>query len=586
MSSIAERAAPQVADGAPFASFAQIVRMLLPSVDKLAFYDAQGAALWISDGVEEPELRGRIEMLLAQHAPHRTAPPGYSNHPPHRATAPICALPIHDARRSLLGALAVVQRPASGEPHSQRASTVESLLAPLIEIIAYSWESGRRRTPSPPLHSQQMQAQPAATPAPAVLRRTLTLATQRVRCAFGAIVAADRPFTLSRRLAPEESDLAMNAAIDAVREHMLRLMQVRREPLIANRAANGAAYKFLAHPVRSSEGRLAALILLFRSAYDSDFAHCDVEALSDIAAELSDDVIGSLLARATPVQQLPQPLARSVSLLAGDSTRAQPSAATARLRVQPITMEARIRAALRADDLDLYAQRITPLREPAEPRRFEVLLRMHDADKLCAPSAFFGAAADCELMPELDRWVIRNLLRRLREHAAAVRAARWEFCVNLAAQSLTSSGFSEFVVAEVCRSGVPAGRLVFELSESHALEHQDAVDVLAARLRDVGCRIALDNCRAGFDTLSTLRKWPVSCLKIDGSLIRDVEINPRSEALVRALVQLAGGVGVETVAECVETAGVCAKLIDIGVDYAQGFHLGAPQPIERLFISG
>ena len=75
----------------------------------------------------------------------------------------------------------------------------------------------------------------------------------------------------------------------------------------------------------------------------------------------------------------------------------------------------------------------------------------------------------------------------------------------------------------------------------------------------------------------------MSCVKIDGSLIRDVVDNPRSEALVRAVVELAGGIGIETVAECVETADIRGKLLDIGIDYAQGFHLGAPQPIERFF---
>jgi EAL domain-containing protein (putative c-di-GMP-specific phosphodiesterase class I) len=186
-------------------------------------------------------------------------------------------------------------------------------------------------------------------------------------------------------------------------------------------------------------------------------------------------------------------------------------------------------------------------------------------------------------MPEVDRWVIRRLLTKLRENAARVRAGQLEFCINVAAQSLTEDRFSEFVVAEVCRSSIPAGLLVFEVSECDALEHQYAFECLGARLRDVGCRIALDNCRAGLTTFGPLHKWPVSCVKIDGSLIRNMASSSRSESVVRAVTQLASNMGIETVAERVEDASLCGKLADIGMDYAQGFHFGQPAPLAQLF---
>jgi EAL domain-containing protein (putative c-di-GMP-specific phosphodiesterase class I) len=466
---------------------------------------------------------------------------------------------------------------------------------------------------------------------------------QRIECAFGAVVAADRPFTLTHRTSPDESDVATGAVIDTVSSHMLKLMRVRREPLIANGAGHGRAasapYKFIVFPVQSRSGRLVALIMLFRNAHDRDFVPWDVEALADIAKELSDDVLEELArapADGDAAPEAPAPQATHAPRDISEPTRAAPAPRDiseptrvapaprniseptrvtpaprniseptrvapaprniseptrvapappriALTRVQPITMDARIRMALRDGAFDLYAQKISALRGAPRPERFEVLLRMHDADKIRAPHAFFAAAEMGSLMPDLDRWVIRNLLQMLRRRSDAVRAGRWEFCINIAAQSMVSDAFREFVVAEVCRSSIPASLLVFEFSESNALEHQDAVEIMAARLRDVGCRIALDNCRSGFDTLSTLRRWPVSCVKIDGSLIRDVVDNPRSEALVRAVVELAGGIGIETVAECVETADIRGKLLDIGVDYAQGFHLGAPQPIERFF---
>lgn len=246
-------------------------------------------------------------------------------------------------------------------------------------------------------------------------------------------------------------------------------------------------------------------------------------------------------------------------------------------------MDERIRTALREGSFDLYAQKISPLRDSQRPARFEVLVRMQDANLLRPPASFFEAAEAGTLMPELDRWVIHELLTTLRRNAALVRSGRWEFCINLAAQSLVADRFSDFIVAEVCKSSIPAGLLVFEVSECDALEHQYALEFLGARLRDVGCRIALDNCRAGLTTFGPLHKWPVSCVKIDGSLIRNVATSARSESVVRAVTQLASSMGIETVAERVESPDLCDKLKDIGIDYAQGFHFGQPQPLAGLF---
>jgi EAL domain-containing protein (putative c-di-GMP-specific phosphodiesterase class I) len=99
----------------------------------------------------------------------------------------------------------------------------------------------------------------------------------------------------------------------------------------------------------------------------------------------------------------------------------------------------------------------------------------------------------------------------------------------------------------------------------------------------VGCRIALDNCRTGLGTFGLLRDWPVSCLKIDGSVIRDVSAHAQARSVVRAIAELAQQRGIETVAECVETEEVRATLWEIGLDFAQGFHIEAPQPLESLF---
>jgi Amt family ammonium transporter len=218
-----------------------------------------------------------------------------------------------------------------------------------------------------------------------------------------------------------------------------------------------------------------------------------------------------------------------------------------------------------------------------ESPRFEVLVRMRDAGKLHGPTSFFAAAESSRLLPDLDCWVIGELLRTLRKRAVTVRASSLEFSINLAGQSLATDQFAEFIVAEVCRTAIPAGLLVFEISERTALEHEDEMGTLSARLRDVGCRIALDNCRSGLGTLDPANRWPVSRVKIDGSLIRNIGVSSRSESQVRAVAQLAADRGIETVAECVENERIHEKLLNMGIDFAQGFHFAKPQPLSTLF---
>ncbi|HEY5808793.1 MAG TPA: EAL domain-containing protein, partial [Povalibacter sp.] len=426
-------------------------------------------------------------------------------------------------------------------------------------------------------------------------------------------------------------------AIDNVRAQVLRWLQVRSEPLVLNAAGPGRnqqlPYKLLALPVRDSTQRVVALLMLFRSARARDFAGVDVDELTQIAAKIPADALATLAPEPTaamsPTEAIPPQrtqLARPATPVAAQpAVRAQPKPAAAASkpvaptqprRAEPpvlatpalispapvmrpvsttakpiiatpavanLTMDARVRSALRDGAFDLYAQKISPLKEAGQSPRFEILLRMREGNQLHTPSTFFNAAETSKLLPEVDCWVIGSLLKALRKRAVTVRASSLEFSINIAGQSLATDQFSDFIVAEVCRSAIPAGLLVFEISERTALEHEDAMELLSARLRDVGCRIALDNCRSGLGTLDPFNKWPVSRVKIDGSLIRNIGVSNRSASQVRAVAQIAAERGIETVAEGVESQSIQDRLLELGIDYAQGFHLGKPAPLQTLF---
>jgi EAL domain-containing protein (putative c-di-GMP-specific phosphodiesterase class I) len=615
--------------GIPFASYAQIVRMLVPPAERISFYDSHSEALWINDGVEEPEFRMRVELSLARarHQSHDRA----ANIPDDQ-DSPAFVFPIRNTSGMLVGALGIVCRDLPSGARFRNIDAVERVLAPLMEILAYAWPkvSDKPVLTASPRESGTRQALSAGAqlkermPTPALLRRALLLATELIDCAFGAVVLPSRAFTLTQRVSPDESDLAMNAAVDNVRAHVLRWIQVRTEALVVNSAGNGRnhqlPYKLLALPVVDASKQVVALIMLFRNGRARDFASVDVDELAQLAAGLPADALAALapeppvVADVARVPLLPKPevsprpvatpraavrqAPASAPLMKAQAIQARPVQSPSAPIIKPaaprvtvvenvpaphMPMDARVRAALREGAFDLYAQKISALKDGGHSPRFEVLLRMREGTKLHTPASFFNAAEMSQLLPEVDCWVIGALMQALRKRAVAVRASSLEFSINIAGQSLATEQFSEFIVAEVCRSAIPAGLLVFEISERTALEHEDAMEVLSARLRDVGCRIALDNCRSGLGTLDPLNKWPVSRVKIDASLIRNIGTNPRSASQVRAVAQIAAERGIETVAEGVETQRIHDQLLEMGIDYAQGFHLGRPEPLQSAF---
>lgn len=638
-------AAPAGGAPMPFASYAQIVRMLVPPAERISFYDDHCEALWINDGVEEPDFRMHVEVSIARARQARPAlgdrakPAASAEHTDH----PSFVFAIRNPQGVVAGALGIQCRDLPAGARYRSADAVERILAPLLEIMGHAWPAIEHPA-APANNARETGTRQAATaaaqiqssmPAPALLRKSLLLATELIDCAFGAVVLPDRPFTLSQRVSPDESDLNINSAIDTVRGHVLRWLQVRDEPLVVNSAATSRSaqqlpYKLLALPVRDSAKRVVALLMLFRNARSRDFVGVDVDELAQIAARIPAESVASLTPTppSTPAPARapaavtkasnPAPVAAAkapIAMAAPPPVAASPAQAPVPARAEPpiltssepvkaraaskipgpivsaalaapasmLPMDARVRAALRESAFDLYAQPISSLKESSQAPRFEVLLRMREGSQLHTPATFFNAAENSKLLPELDCWVIGALLKTLRKRAVTVRTSGLEFSINIAGQSLATEQFSEFIIAEVLRSAIPASLLVFEISERTALEHEDAMEVLSARLRDVGCRIALDNCRSGLGTLDPLNKWPVSRVKIDGSLIRNVTISQRSASQVRAVAQIAAERGIETVAEGVENQSIQDRLLDLGIDYAQGFHLGKPAPLMTLF---
>jgi diguanylate cyclase (GGDEF)-like protein len=249
-------------------------------------------------------------------------------------------------------------------------------------------------------------------------------------------------------------------------------------------------------------------------------------------------------------------------------------------RFADINLIADLRGAIADNRLELNAQLIVPLGTHRGPPHFEVLLRMlGENGEIVGPDHFMSAAHRYQLMPTLDRWVIARSIEILKPHAEVLTASQIVFNINFSGQSLQDADFTEYVADLVEGSGLSAGSLCFELTESAAIGNLSRAEPLMRRLRKLGCHIALDDFGTGLSSLAYLRTLPVDLLKIDGSFVRDVLKDSRADSMVQAIAQLARSMSLTTVAEYVETDEILSRITALGVDYGQGFAIGRPLPL-------
>ncbi|GIG05983.1 putative bifunctional diguanylate cyclase/phosphodiesterase [Catellatospora coxensis] len=244
--------------------------------------------------------------------------------------------------------------------------------------------------------------------------------------------------------------------------------------------------------------------------------------------------------------------------------------------------EPAVLAAVAEDQLRLHYQPIVRLAD----RRIdsmEALLRwQHPVRGLLAPGEFLPAAARAGHMPLLDRWVLGRACADLAEVRAALgRAAPSKVNVNISAASLETP-FDDMVLDALAEAGLPPHSLRLELPENAELEALATASPRLARLAEHGVRLTLDDMGAGSTNLRYLSTLDVQGIKIDRGFVAGMLHNPRDHAVVKLLSDLGHGLGLRTTAEGVENAEQLAVLDDLGVPYAQGFHLGAPQPLAAV----
>jgi diguanylate cyclase (GGDEF)-like protein/PAS domain S-box-containing protein len=248
--------------------------------------------------------------------------------------------------------------------------------------------------------------------------------------------------------------------------------------------------------------------------------------------------------------------------------------ARARMRSRVTWVES-IRSALDDGRLELLAQPIVDL-HGERARRYELLLRMRTTDgDLIPPAAFLRIAEHLDLVQEIDRWVVARATELLVAHP------QLSLEVNLSGKSIGAPALLELTERLLRETGVDPGRLTFEITETAAVANIARARAFSERLRALGCRFALDDFGAGFGSFYYLKHLPFDYLKIDGEFVRNCASDPTDRLLVTAVVDIARGLGKETIAEFVGDDAAVAVLRDLGVDWGQGFHLGAPAPLEE-----
>jgi len=217
-----------------------------------------------------------------------------------------------------------------------------------------------------------------------------------------------------------------------------------------------------------------------------------------------------------------------------------------------------------------------------EGEHFEVLVRMTDADgSIVAPGQFLPVAERYNLAPRIDRWVISTTLKWLSSHPEQLESL--SMCsINLSGLSLTEEQFPEFILSAFKETGVPAAKICFEITETAAISNLTSATNLVSKLREAGCRFALDDFGSGLSSFGYLKQLPVEFVKIDGMFVRDSREDPIDLQMVRSINERAQVLGKRTSAEFVENDAMCEALRAIGVDYAQGYGVGHPRAMASL----
>ncbi|MEG4516017.1 MULTISPECIES: EAL domain-containing protein [unclassified Microcoleus] len=240
----------------------------------------------------------------------------------------------------------------------------------------------------------------------------------------------------------------------------------------------------------------------------------------------------------------------------------------------------KISRALETNRFSLYYQKIVSITSQPLVEHYEILLRMVDENgEVVSPNEFIPAAERYGLITEIDCWVIEKFFSNYHKLPEKDVLSQGLYTINLSGASISNNQFLRFLIEQFYRYKVPPQTIGFEITETAAIANFEQARYFMSELKKIGCCFALDDFGSGLSSFAYLMNLPVDYLKIDGAFVKNISHNLISQALVEGFNGIAHAMNLETIAEFVEDEAILEKLREIGVDYAQGYGIGRPVPI-------
>ncbi|MFW5443527.1 MAG: EAL domain-containing protein [Methylococcaceae bacterium] len=230
----------------------------------------------------------------------------------------------------------------------------------------------------------------------------------------------------------------------------------------------------------------------------------------------------------------------------------------------------------------LYGQLIVPISGEQEGLHFETLIRYQDEQgHTIPPGAFLPAAERYNMAPALDRWVISHIFEWISKHDSLLE--KLALCsINLSGLSLSDESMLGFITETINRYSIPTEKICFEITETAAIGSLSNATKFINHLRNEGCSFSLDDFGSGLSSFAYLKNLPVDYLKIDGLFVKDILEDKVDLAMVKSINEVGHVMGKKTIAEFVENKQIFMLLKELGVDYAQGYEIAKPVPLDEL----
>jgi EAL domain-containing protein (putative c-di-GMP-specific phosphodiesterase class I) len=410
----------------------------------------------------------------------------------------------------------------------------------------------------------------------AAIKRLLATAVEEMNVAFGALTVPTKQVSVtyaSRTLRDADSAHAYRQA----HPYVMVYMQRHAAPLVANHPPCGAlgmppVCKIMAAPIAVRRDKPVGVLAFCKPISQPDFSRRELNLARRIARMLE----WLLDRRQSSVTQLPIPP------MQGQPRSGNGSGYGAQENGEFIAFD-RLRSALDQNRLQIFAQRIAPLRDIARTSDIECLVRLVAEDgAIIPPAQLLPVAERHQLLTAVDEWMLDHTLAMLEPHAPTLFDRHVHVAFNMSEQSLCDEEFLRFVEDRVSASELEPTLLTFEISEAIAARNLARTDEVMTRLRRLGCSVALDDFGARLVSLGHLQSLRPDRVKLDSKVVRHALDDFESEAIIRTIVKLADALYVECVAKHVDSDALADKLRDVGVGYAQGNCLHTAEPLARL----